>query len=249
MRLQDKIALVTGSSRGIGRAIALDFASEGAIVVVNYSKSEDEAKEVVQTIEAQGSKALLCKADISDRKAVEQIIKAILDKFGRIDVCVNNAGVIFRGALGYKGDDPKVWQTTLNTNLKGTFYVINTIKEQMLQQQSGSIINISSIAGLSGGLSYGASKAGIIALTMAFARDLAPYVRVNCIAPGLIATKMNIHLQQEGLRNHIIQRIPLKRLGRPEEVAKVATFLASEDASFITGQTIVVDGGLLNNFP
>ncbi|MFX0199488.1 MAG: 3-oxoacyl-ACP reductase family protein [Candidatus Hodarchaeota archaeon] len=249
MRLQGKIALVTGSSRGIGRAIALDFASEGATVVVNYSKSEDEAKEVIQTIETQGSTALLCKADISDRKAVEQIVKTILNEFGRIDVCVNNAGVIFRGALGFKGDDPKVWQTTIDTNLKGTFYVINAVKEQMLQQQSGSIINISSIAGLSGGLSYGASKAGIIALTMAFARDLAPHVRVNCIAPGLIATKMNVHLQQEGLRNHMIQRIPLKRLGRPEEVAKVATFLASEDASFITGQTIVVDGGLLNNFP
>ena len=249
VRLQDKIALVTGSSRGIGRAIALDFASEGAKVVVNYSKSEDEAKKVVQAIETQGSEVLLYKADVSDRKAVEQMVERTLNEFGRIDVCVNNAGVIFRGALGYKGDDPHVWEQTLDTNLMGTFHCCETVKTQMLQQQSGSIINISSIAGLSGGLSYGASKAGIIALTMAFARDLAPHIRVNCIAPGLIATKMNVHLQGAAARTRMTQRIPLGRMGRPEEVAKMATFLESEDASFITGQTIVVDGGLLINFP
>jgi len=248
MRLKDKIALVTGSSRGIGRAIVLDFAKEGANVIVNYSKSEEEANEVIQAIENRGSKCLSCKADVSNRKAVECMVETILKEFGRIDVCVNNAGVIFRGALGYKGDDPNVWQTTLNTNLKGTAYTIWAVKEQMLHQQEGSIINLSSIAGLSGGLSYGASKAGIIALTLAFARELAPHVRVNCIAPGLIETKINAHLNDEA-RKRMITRIPLKRMGRPEEIARVATFLASEDASFITGQTIIADGGLLINFP
>jgi 3-oxoacyl-[acyl-carrier protein] reductase len=248
MRLKDKIALVTGSSRGIGQAIALDFAKEGAKVIVNYSKSKEEANEVIYAIKKRGSQCLLCKADVSDRNAVDKMIETVLNEFGRIDICVNNAGVIFRGALGYKGDDPNVWQTTLDTNLKGTAYTIWAVKEQMLHQQGGSIINLASIAGLSGGLRYGASKAGIIALTLAFARELAPNVRVNCIAPGLIETKMNVHLRDEG-RKRMIARIPLERMGRPEEVARVATFLASEDASFITGQTLIVDGGLLINFP
>lgn len=133
MRLHDKIALVTGSSRGIGRAIALEFAKEGANVVVNYSKSENDAKSVVQEINDQDVSALLCKADVSDRNSVENMVKQILDEFGWIDICVNNAGVIFRGAQGYKNDDPNVWQQTLDINLKGTFNVISIVKNQMLQ--------------------------------------------------------------------------------------------------------------------
>ncbi len=249
MKLNDKIALVTGSSRGIGRSIALDFAKEGAIVAVNYNKSEKEAKNIIKFIESSGSTTLLCKADVSERGAVDKMVERILSEFGRIDICVNNAGIIFRGAMGHKHDDPTIWEQTLNTNLKGTFHCIEKVKEQMQKQRNGSIINISSIAGLSGGLSYGASKAGIIALTMAYARDLAPHIRVNCIAPGLISTEMNAYLKDTAARTNMVNRIPLQRMGRPEEVAKVATFLASEDASFITGQTIVVDGGLLINFP
>ena len=240
MKLKNKVAIVTGSSRGIGKAIALAFAREGANVVVNYVRSEDEAKEVVKGIEALNSTGIAIKADISESKDVENMVNKVIEKFGRIDVLVNNAGI---GAHLLKGSDIEKWDKIMDVNLKGVFLCSQAVAKVMLKQKSGNIINISSIAGIEPGLSslyYSISKAGVIMLTKCLALELAPYVRVNSIAPGYVKTPMMTRALSE---EEIVKSIPLGRLGTPEDIANVAIFLASSDSDYITGQVIVVDGG------
>lgn len=240
MRLKNKVAIVTGSSRGIGKAIALAFAREGAKVVVNYVRSEDKAKELVKRIEALNSMGMAIKADVSKPEEVENMVNRVREKFGRIDILVNNAGI---GAHLVKGSDIEKWDKIMDVNLKGVFLCCRAVAKVMLKQKSGSIINISSIGGIRAGISslyYSVSKAGVIMLTKCLALELAPYVRVNSIAPGYIKTPMMARTLSE---EEIIKSIPLRRLGTPEDVANVAVFLASSDSDHITGQVIAVDGG------
>ncbi len=242
MRLQNKVALITGSSRGIGRAIALLFAKEGAKVAVNYNSSEKRAKEVVDEVTKYGSEALCIKADVSDESQVKAMIDKVVAKFGRIDILVNNAGIVFD--VPFMEKTVEQWQKTLNVNLIGAFlcakYSIPHIK------QGGRIINISSTNGVYAmnpeSVDYDASKAGMIALTKALARELAPNVLVNTIAPGWVDTEINKDLSESYIKSES-ELILLKRFGMPDEIAKAALFLASEDSSYVNGTTLVVDGG------
>ncbi len=243
MDLKDKVVLVTGSSRGIGKAIALLFAKREAKVIVNYSKSEREANEVLNEIN-KISEGISIKCDVSDEKQVKSMIEKIVKKFGRLDILINNAGVVFDIPLFEKTIEQ--WNKTLGVNLIGTFlcskYAVPYIKEQ----KSGVIINIASTNGIDSlspdSADYDSSKAGVISLTKNLASELAPNIRVNCVAPGWINTDINKNLP----RDYVIEeteKILLKRFGMPEEIGKAVLFLASDDASFITGTTLIVDGG------
>ena len=242
--LQGKVALVTGASRGIGRATALALASEGAAVVVNYASSSNAAAEVVAQIEAIGGQAIAFKANVANSDEVDQLIAATMEKFGRIDVLVNNAGItrdtlLLRMKL-------KDWQAVIDLNLTGVFLCTRAVSKIMLKQKSGRIVNITSVAGQMGNAgqsNYSASKAGVIGFTKTVARELAPRaITVNAVSPGFIATDMT-----EGLKaDPILQMIPLARYGQPEEVAGMIHFLASSPAAaYITGQVFNVDGGMV----
>lgn len=243
--LENKVALVTGAGRGIGRAIAIALAKEGAEVVVNYNGSEERAKEVKQTIEENGGKASIYKCNVSDFEACEAMIKDIVKEHGRLDILVNNAGITKDGLIMKMKEE--YFDSVLNVNLKGTFNTIRHSARQMLRQKSGKIINISSVSGIlgnAGQANYAASKAGVIGLTKTMARELGSRgITVNAIAPGFVDTEMTGVLSEE-IRENACRQIILGRFGKPEDIANVAVFLASDKANYITGQVISVDGGM-----
>jgi 3-oxoacyl-[acyl-carrier protein] reductase len=244
-RLQDQVALVTGGSRGIGRAIALALATEGAKVAVNYASSSTAADEVVAEITAAGGDAIALQADVSDGDQVENLVKTITEKWGKIDVLVNNAGIT-RDTLLLRMK-PEDWQAVINLNLTGVFLCIKAVSKMMLKQRSGRIINIASVAGQMGNpgqANYSAAKAGVIGLTKTLAKEFASRgVLVNAVAPGFIATDMTKDLKNT---EEILKFIPLGRYGEAEEVAGMVKFLAADPAAnYITGQVFNVDGGMV----
>ncbi len=244
-KLQDQVALVTGGSRGIGRAIALAFATEGAKVVVNYANSSTSADEVVAEINGAGGNAIALQADVSDADQVDNLVKNVTEKWGRIDILVNNAGIT-RDTLLLRMK-PEDWQAVINLNLTGVFLCTRAISKLMLKQRSGRIINIASVAGQMGNpgqANYSAAKAGVIGLTKTLAKEFASRgVLVNAVAPGFIATDMTKDLKNT---EEIVKFIPLGRYGEPEEVAGMVRFLAADPAAaYITGQVFNVDGGMV----
>lgn len=243
--MKDKTALVTGASRGIGKAIALALAREGCKVAVNYLKNEMEAQKVVQEIEDNGGEALAVKGDVSISSEAEGMINFCLDKFKRIDILINNAGVT-RDSLIMRMKEED-WDMVINANLKGVYNCTRAVIRPMMKQKGGRIINIASVVGLAGNAgqaNYAAAKAGIIGLTRSVAREVASRgILVNAIAPGFIETEMTEVLVSQ-VKDKMLEGIPLNRFGRPEEVAETAVFLASK-ANYITGQVLVVDGGMV----
>jgi len=245
MRLKDKVALITGAAQGIGRDIALKFAAEGADIAVGDINLE-KATKTVQEIEALGRKALALELDVTDYAKLTESVNKILDKFKKVDILVNNAGITKDNLLLRMSDAQ--WDAVLNVNLKGAFNCTKAVSRLMIKQRYGKIINIASIIGIIGNpgqANYAASKAGIIALTKTAAKELASRnINVNAVAPGFIQTEMTSKLPEE-LKQKMQEAIPLGRFGSPVDVASVCVFLASEDASYITGQTIIVDGGMV----
>jgi 3-oxoacyl-[acyl-carrier protein] reductase len=244
--LNNKSVLVTGASRGIGRAIALYFAKNGAKVAVNYSGSEAKANEVVEEIKANGGTAFAIKADISNSEDVSNMIKSVIEQFGSLDVLVNNAGITRDNLLMRMKEED--WDAVINTNLKGVFLTTKAVTRQMMKQKQGRIINIASIVGVSGNpgqANYVAAKAGVIGLTKTAAKELSSRgITVNAIAPGFIETDMTGKLE-EGIKEDMLRNIPLARFGQPDDIAAAALFLASDSSSYITGQTLHVDGGMV----
>lgn len=246
MRFEDKVAVVTGASRGIGAEIAKTLAKEGAKVVVNYSGSEAKAKEVVAEIEALGSEAIAVRADVSNSEDVKAMMDQTIETFGKIDFLVNNAGITRDNLLMRMKEDE--WDDVMNINLKGVFVCTKAVTRQMMRQRSGKIVNVASIVGVAGNpgqANYVAAKAGVIGLTKTTAQELASRnILVNAVAPGFITTDMTEALPEEA-KEGMLRMIPLKRLGEPEHVAKTVAFLLSDDANYITGQTIHIDGGMV----
>jgi 3-oxoacyl-[acyl-carrier protein] reductase len=246
MSLEGKIALVTGAARGIGRAIALELARAGAHVVVNYAGSEQAAREVVAEVEGLGQQALAIQANVADADSVQAMIKQVLDTFGRLDILVNNAGITKDNLLMRMKDEE--WEDVINVNLKGVYHCIKAVSRQMMKQRAGRIINISSVVGVlgnAGQANYVAAKAGVIGLTKTVAREFASRgITVNAVAPGFISTDMTAKLSEE-IREELLKQIPLGQLGQPEHIAKAVRFLASDDAAYMTGQTLHVDGGMV----
>jgi len=245
MRLEGKKAIVTGASRGLGRAIALAFAREGADVLVNYASREEQAKEVVAAIEKLGRRAILHRADVSEAGQVRAMVQAAVAQFGRVDILVNNAGITMpKGPLETSEAE---WDRVLAVNLKGVFLCCQSVAEGMIAQGGGRIINIASTAGQTGTLSgpaYCASKAGVLGLSKCLARAFAPHnVLVNAISPALIDTEI-LYWRTPAQWKDTLESIPLKRLGNPDDLAETAVFLASSGGNFITGATIDVNGGL-----
>jgi 3-oxoacyl-[acyl-carrier protein] reductase len=242
--LDGQIALVTGASRGIGRAVALALAEAGAEVVVNYSSSPDAADAVVGEITGSGGRAYAVQANVADEEAVNDLIKTVIERSGRIDVLVNNAGITRDGLLmRMKTED---WQSVINLNLSGVFLCTRAVTRPMLKQKSGRIINITSVVGLMGNAgqsNYAAAKAGVVGFTRSTAKEMASRgITVNAVAPGFIATDMTKDLDAEG----ILAAIPLGRFGTPEQVAGAVRFLAADPAAaYITGQVLQVDGGMV----
>jgi len=241
LRLKGKVAIVTGSSRGIGRAVALAFAREGADVVVNYVKSEESAEEVASSIVKMGRRAIAVKADVSNLEDVKSLVKRTLKEFGRIDILVNNAADFSVMEFSLDSPDWHGWDRMVAVNTKGVLICSQAVSKHMLHRKSCNIINIvADWAG--GGLCYMLTKAADIPLTKGLARALAPHVRVNALCPGSIDTGWVSALPKEE-REKLKESIPLKRWGQPEDIAKVAVFLASDESDYITGATIIVDGG------
>ncbi|MBM4763964.1 3-oxoacyl-[acyl-carrier-protein] reductase [Bacillus sp. B15-48] len=245
MKLEGKIALVTGASRGIGKEIALELAREGANIVVNYAGSEAKALEVAEEIKAMGREAIVIQADVSNTESVELMVKQTIESFGRLDILVNNAGITKDNLIMRMKESD--WDDVININLKGVFLCTKAVTRQMMKQRSGRIINISSIVGVSGNAgqaNYVAAKSGVIGLTKTTAKELASRgVTVNAVAPGFITTDMTDKLTDE-MKAEMLKQIPLARLGEPVEIAKTVSFLASEDSRYMTGQTLHVDGGM-----
>lgn len=244
--LEKKTALVTGAGKGIGRAIALALAKMGVLVIVNYRGSKEQAEETVQKIREMGQEAEAYPCDVSDFQAVETMMKTIVSKYGRLDILVNNAGITKDGLILKMSEED--FDKVVDTNLKGTFHTIRHASRQMIRQRSGRIINISSVSGVMGNpgqANYAAAKAGIIGLTKTMAKELGSRgITVNAIAPGFIETDMTAVLS-ESVQQNIQAQIPLGHFGKPEDVAAAAAFLASEEASYITGQVLCVDGGMV----
>ncbi len=244
--LSGQVALVTGASRGIGRSIALNLAELGANVVVNYSGNETAAQEVVAEIQALGVEAVALKANVGKTEEAENLVKEAINVLGRIDILVNNAGITRDNLIMRMKEEE--FDSVIETNLKGVFNCLKAVTRPMMKQRYGRIINISSVVGVlgnAGQANYVAAKAGVIGLTKSSARELASRgITVNCVAPGFIDTDMTKELSED-LRSKLVADIPLARLGEPEEVAKVVAFLASDSASYMTGQTLHVDGGMV----
>jgi len=246
MRFENQVAVVTGSGRGIGHAIAVRLANEGARVA-SVSRTEANAQKTADEINATRPEAARAYAvDVADQAAVQKAAAQIIEDFGRVDILVNNAGVTRDGlSMRMSMDD---WDTVLNTNLKGAFAFTQAVMRPMIKQRSGRIINISSIAGLTGNAgqaNYSASKAGLIGLTKTLARELASRgITVNAVAPGLIETDMTTVLSDE-IRQAILQKVPLGKLGEPDDIAGAVAYLASPEAKYITGQVLTVDGGMV----
>jgi 3-oxoacyl-[acyl-carrier protein] reductase len=245
MDLTDKVAVVTGSSRGIGRAIALRLAQDGARIVVNYRGNKAAADEVVGEILAAGGDATAVQADVSQPAEAESLIDAAKKAFGRIDILVNNAGTTRDTLLMRMTEED--WDVVIDTNLKGTFNCIKAVSRQMMRQRYGRIVNVTSVAGIAGNAgqaNYASAKAGLIGLTKTVAKELGSRgITCNAIAPGLVPTDLTASLPQE-LVDLALERTPLGRVGAAEDMAAAVAFLASDEASFITGQVLAVDGGL-----
>jgi len=246
MKLKDKIALVTGSSRGIGRAVALAYAKEGAKVVVNYTSNEKAAKEVVEAIDKMNSQAIAVKADVAKKAETERLVQAGIDQFGRIDILVNNAG-FGRPAMMLKMEEDE-WDQVIDIHLKGAFLCSQAAGRHMKEQKSGKIINVSSVAGLVGTvgqINYSAAKGGVLSMTKSMARELARYnICVNVISLGIVATDMSEKIRtDEKLSEIYMNRILLKRFAEPEDISPAFVFFASDESNYITGQLLCVDGG------
>lgn len=243
--LTDKIAVVTGASRGIGREIAKTLASKGAVVIVNYNGSTAKAEEVVKEIEEAGGRAEAMQCNVSDFESAGEMLNTVIKKYGRVDILVNNAGITRDGLLMKMTEAD--FDAVMDTNLKGAFNCMQHVSRQMLKQRSGRIINMASVVGLMGNagqVNYGASKAGLIGMTKCVARELASRgITCNAVAPGFIVTEMTDVLS-DAVKEAMVAQIPLKKFGTTQDVAKTVAFLASDDASYITGQVISVDGGM-----
>ena len=244
MKLKNKIAIITGASRGVGKSTALLFAKEGAKIIVNYSSSKKEASFVVDEINKIGSEAIPIKCDVSKENEVKEMVQKTIEKFGKIDILVNNAGIVFD--VPFFKRTVEQWKKTMDVNLLGTFLCSKYTSKQMLKNNNGKIINISSTNGINSfspeSIDYDASKAGIINLTRNLAKELAPKIQVNSIAPGWVDTEMNKDLPKDFIKEET-EKIYLKRFAKAEEIAKTILFLASDDASYITGSILKVDGG------
>ena len=241
----NKNVLITGGTRGIGEAISREFAKKGYNLIINYIKSKEKAEKLKNELEEKYNiEVLTVQADLADEKEIKNMVDIVLNKFGKIDVLVNNAGIIIDKEFEEKTIED--WKQTLNINLIAPFILTKLIGKEMVKNKSGAIINISSINGINtyhpSSVDYDASKSGLISLTFDSAVEFSPYVRINCIAPGWVDTEMNKDLSEDYVKEEI-ERILVRRFGRPEEIAKVATFLASDDASFINSTVIKVDGG------
>ena len=246
MLLDGKVALVTGASRGIGRAIALKLAAEGAKVAINYAGNTAKAEEVKAEIEKNGGEAILVQADVADSAAVETMVNTVVEKFGQIDILVNNAGITRDGLLMRMKDED--FDAVINTNLKGVFYCTKLVSKLMMKKRSGRIINMASVVGLMGNAgqtNYAAAKAGVIGFSKSAAKELATRgITVNMVAPGFIDTDMTAAMTDKA-KEMTLTGIPLNRMGTPEDVANAVAFLVSDNASYITGQVINVDGGMV----
>ena len=245
-KLDGKIALVTGASRGIGRAIAIAFAKEGATVAINYAGNHEKAENVVREIKDLGKEAISIQGDVTNADSVAAMVKTVTEEFGKIDILVNNAGITRDNLLMRMKEED--WDSVINTNLKGVFLCTKAVSRQMMKQRQGRIVNISSVVGVSGNAgqaNYTAAKSGVIGLTKTSAKELAARgITVNAIAPGFIETDMTSMLTED-VGEQMLKQIPLGRFGSPDDVAQTAAFLASEEAAYITGQTIHVDGGMV----
>lgn len=245
MKLKNKIAIVTGASKGIGKSIALEMAREGANVALNYNTDRPGAEDVAEKIKQLGRKAVVIQADISNAEAVKEMVRLAKQEFGRIDILVNNAGILLEKYLFRMADEE--WHKCMDVNINGMYYCTRNCLLQMLRQQYGKIVNIASVSGIigrAGHAAYGASKAAIIAFTKSLSQEVAQKgININAVAPGYIYTEMSREAikKNEAMFKKII---PAGRIGNPEEVAKLATFLSSDKASYLHGQVIVIDGGL-----
>ena len=245
MLLENKIAVVTGAGRGIGRGIALALAREGAMVVVNYNGSKERAEEVVRTIEEAGGKAAAIQCNISDFEAAKEFFANVVKEYGKIDILVNNAGITKDNLMMKMSEEE--FQSVIQTNLAGTFHGVKFVTRPMMKQRQGRIINIASVSGVIGNMgqaNYSASKAGVIGLTKAAAKELASRnITVNAVAPGFVATEMTDVLS-DSVKEAAVATIPLGRFVEVEDIAETVVFLASDKAKYITGQVICVDGGI-----
>ena len=252
-RLEGRIALITGSSRGIGRATALRFAEEGAKICVNYVSSRDKAEKVVEEIKAMGGSAIAVRADVSDKEQVKAMVERVVEEFGRLDILVNNAGVLYLGDIFNMSDEE--FERMLDINVKGVLYCSREAARYMVKNKYGKIINVASNAGIGTAFTrttpYAVTKAAVMLLTKRLAFELGPHgINVNAIAPGLIITDMvtsgRSREEVEQVIKSTSEKSVLGRVGKPEDIANVALFLASDESSFITGQVIVADGGRID---
>lgn len=245
MKLEGKVALITGASRGIGRSIALKLAAEGAKVAINFAGNITKAEEVKNAVESSGGEAMLVQGDVSDFEKVNEIVKKVVDTWGRLDILVNNAGIT-RDNLMLKMSESD-FDSVIATNLKGVFNCTKAVTRLMMKQHSGRIVNMSSVVGLMGNAgqaNYAAAKAGIIGFTKSVAKEFAPRgITVNAVAPGFIETDMTDALPDK-IKTDLTEKIPIGRIGKPEDIANAVMFFVADDAAYITGQVICVDGGM-----